>query len=354
MQKDKKYIVIIVIILLLSLILISTVYYFKYVKESKENQNNTNISNNVNDIGKADNDSEETPKIEQPKIFSGSTRAVAVMIDNEKPAWPHSGLADAYMIYEAIIEGGETRLMAIFKNKLPEKIGPIRSARHYFVSFALEHDAIFTHFGWSPQAENLITQNDVNNINGVTSDYKIFSRIGSGYHNAYTSLEKILNLAKQKGYFTTSADDPIYQISTKEYDLSQGMAVNNVYIEYSKLHNVSYVYDQNQKVFLRSMRSIKDVDRETGLQYFAKNIIIIKANNYTLNDGENKGRQQVDIVGSGTGYYLTNGKYIDITWKKDSIKSKTYIYDKSGNQITLNDGITYVQVVPISNQITLS
>ena len=91
-----------------------------------------------------------TKKVE---IYQGTDRPIAVMIDNHKSAQPHAGLNEAYAVYEIIVEGGESRLMAIFKGKDLAKIGPIRSARHYFLDYALENDAIYVHYGWSPQAE---------------------------------------------------------------------------------------------------------------------------------------------------------------------------------------------------------
>ena len=95
-----------------------------------------------------------TAAVEEKKvqIFKGNDRPIAVMIDNHKDAWSQSGLQDAYMVYEIVVEGGETRLMALFKGVNVDKIGPVRSASHYFVDYAMENDATYVHFGQSPQA----------------------------------------------------------------------------------------------------------------------------------------------------------------------------------------------------------
>ena len=76
------------------------------------------------------------------------TRPIAVMINNNHQAWPHAGLADAYITYEIIAEGGITRMMAVFKDKDTAKIGSVRSARPYYLDYALENDAIYVHYGW--------------------------------------------------------------------------------------------------------------------------------------------------------------------------------------------------------------
>ena len=95
-----------------------------------------------------------TVEVKEPKIFKGNDRPIAIMIDNHSDAWPQAGLQKAYMVYEIIAEGGETRLMALFKGVDVDKIGPVRSARHYFIDYAMENDAIYVHFGQSPQAES--------------------------------------------------------------------------------------------------------------------------------------------------------------------------------------------------------
>ena len=183
----------------------------------------------------SENVEEEIPqKIEEPvktvKSFSGGQRAIALMIDNHEGAWPQGGLNDADLVYEIIVEGGETRLMAVFKGKNLEKIGPVRSARHYFIDYALENDAIYTHFGWSPQAESDIKKYSVNNINGITESSGSFWRTTDKYvpHNVATSTEKILEIAERKGYRTTSNKESVLNYVTDEVNLENGTQSSGV------------------------------------------------------------------------------------------------------------------------------
>ena len=111
------------------------------------------------------------------QVFSGNDRPIAVMIDNHSDAWPQAGLNQAYMVYEIIVEGGETRLMALFKGVDLDKIGPVRSARHYFIDYAMENDAIYVHFGQSPQAQSDIKKYSINDINGIAEDGTTFWRV---------------------------------------------------------------------------------------------------------------------------------------------------------------------------------
>lgn len=334
--------------ILIFLVLISVGSYYIYEYKFKNNNKKEVVSEQT--VG--------TPKvIPQPEpvlqIFKGENRPIAVMIDNETGAWPQAGLQDAYMIYEIIIEGGQTRMMAIFKDKEPTKVGPIRSSRHYFVEYAMEQGAIYAHFGWSPKAEATIKTNNVNNINGMFYDGGKFWREGSGYHTSFTNVKNLREIATDSKYLTISKSEPEYKYSVKEYNLETGKEVESLILTYSPSRNTSYVYDSDKKVFMRSMNGEKHTDRVTKDQYFAKNIIVIKVNNYTMNSSGDKGRQEIENKGTGTGYYLTNGKVIDITWSKKDINSKTYLYDLEGKEIILNDGLTFMQVVPTGNSVNI-
>jgi hypothetical protein len=288
-----------------------------------------------------------------PKIFTGDNRPIAVMIDNEKPAWPHAGLNSAYMLYEFIIEGGETRIMAFFKDKAPDKIGPVRSSRHYFLDYALEHDAIYVHFGWSPKAQADIKSLKINNINGIYDSFYWRELPKSSYHNAFTSMEKIKKTALNKKYRMTSDAENIIAYNEKDTDIQNGSAAQSIYIKYSNLQNTSYEYDAEKKIYLRSMRGIEHRDRFTDERFYAKNIIIQYVRNELLDDPENKGRQELYNIGTGNGYFITNGKAIEIKWTKTTRAGKTVYKDLDGNEIKLNDGITWVQVVPLTSTITI-
>ncbi len=305
---------------------------------------------------------EEEPKVEEPveepytgpKIFTGDSRPIAVMIDNETAVTSHAGLNDAYMLYEFIIEGGESRIMAFFKGTNPEKIGPVRSARHYFLDYAMEHDAIFTHFGWSPKAQSDIKSLGINNINGIYDDFYWREAPKSSYHNAFTSMANLLKYAGYKKYRTTSGNGPIVEYNEKDTDLVSGKKATEIKIKYSNLHSTRYVYDEKSKTYLRYKRDYAHKDRFTGEQFYAKNIIAIYVRDELLNDPEDKGRRELYNIGSGSGYYITNGKCIDIKWTKTTRAGRTVYTDLEGNEIKVNDGITWVQIVPITGSITIN
>ncbi|WHH61502.1 DUF3048 domain-containing protein [Petroclostridium sp. X23] len=296
-----------------------------------------------------------TDPIKPSKKFMNTTneRPIAVMIDNDNSdAWPHAGLEEAYVIYETIVEGGSTRFMALFKGTDTKKIGPVRSSRHYFLDYAMENDAVYVHYGWSPKARKDIPALKINNINGVLGgDDWIFWREPKrkwDYHDVYTSIEKIKEMMKQKKYRDTS-EVQNFQYASSELTLADGASARKIEIPYSRYHTTAYEYDETAKLYKRWMRGTPHALSTSDNAVSTKNIIIQYVKNYYLGDGEpNIGRQQLDTVGTGTGYYITNGKTVKINWKKDKRSSKTLYTDEQGHEIQLNDGQTWIQITPIN------
>ena len=298
-----------------------------------------------------------TAAVEEKKvqIFKGNDRPIAVMIDNHKDAWPQAGLQDAYMVYEIVVEGGETRLMALFKGANVDKIGPVRSARHYFLDYAMENDAIYVHFGQSPQAESDIKKYSIDDINGISEDGTTFWRVSdkTAPHNAVTNTEKLLKSAESKKYKTTSTETSVLNYVTGEVNLEDGESALKVTIPHSQLQTVEYYYDEQNKVYERYARDKEQNDWSTGNTITTKNIIITFCDNYTLTDSENKGRQGLKNIGTFDGYYITNGKAIKIKCTKQARDEKTVYTDLQGNIIEVNDGNTFVHICPTDSNVVI-
>ncbi len=260
------------------------------------------------------------------------------------------------MVYEIIVEGGETRLMAIFKGQDLDKIGSVRSSRHYFLDYALENDAIYVHFGWSPQAESDIKSLGVNNLNGITQSTTDFWRVKDkkAPHNAVTSTKNILKMANEKKYRTTSNVASVLKYTTDEINLQNGEIANNISIPYSSGNNVKWEYNEQTKRYLRYSKGIKQTEWDTKEDVTAKNIIIEFIANSTLQDGENKDRQTMTTTGTKNGYYITNGKAVKIKCIKNSRSSKTKYCTEDGKEISVNDGNTFVQICPINAKVAMN
>ena len=113
-------------------------------------------------------------------------------------------------------------------------------------------------------------------------------------------------------------------------------------------------YDSKNKVYKRFVDGKEHKDYVTKKQYTFKNIITYQVKNYTLNDGENKGRQDIMNVTSGTGYYISEGYAIPIKWEKTSRAGKTKYYYENGKELVVNDGNTFIQIQPSGQNLTIS
>ena len=336
---------VLIAILVLVILVAGGVLAYKIIK-NKENAETGTEENNI-----------MIAEIEekQVQIWKGNDRPFAIMIDNHSDAWPQAGLQDAYMVYEIVVEGGETRLMALFKGAKVENIGPVRSARHYFIDYAMENDAIYVHFGQSPQAESDIKKYTIQDINGIAEDGTTFWRVKdkAAPHNAVTNTEKLLKSAQNKKYKTTSAEKSVLNYVTDEVNLENGQGAISVTIPHSNLQTVKYVYNEEEKVYERIARKKEQTDWTTGKTITTKNIIITFCDNYTLSDNENKGRQGLKNIGTFDGYYITNGKAIKIKCIKNARDEKTVYQDLEGNKIEVNDGNTFVQICPTDAKVVI-
>ena len=338
-MNQKGGVKVLIAILVILIIAAGAVLAYK-IMQDKDNQEVVAEENNV-----------LTATIEEKEvqIFKGKDRPIAVMIDNHDDAWPQAGLQRAYMVYEIIVEGGETRLMALFKGADDvEKIGPVRSARHYFIDYAMENDAIYTHFGESPQASSDIKKYSIAEIDGISEDGTTFWRVKdkAAPHNAVTSMKNLIQSAKNKNYRMTSSEDSVLNYVTDEVNLEDGQGAVSVTIPHSQLQTVKYEYDEQNKVYERYARGKEQVDWDTDEPITVKNIIITFCDNYTLSDTENKGRQGLKNIGTFDGYYITNGKAIRIKCIKNARDEKTVYQDLNGNEIDVNDGNTFVHICP--------
>ena len=370
-----KGVLILLAILSVLIIIAGGILIYKITQNKGEQSNTASES----DIETGQGDEELVVKQKEPEIFKGTDRPIAVMIDNHTGAWPQANLEKAYLVYEIIVEGGETRLMAVFKGQDLDKIGPVRSSRHYFLDYALENDAIYVHHGWSPQAQSDISKLGVDNINGIQESSSNFWRVKdkSAPHNLFTSTESILKIAERKRYLTTSNKESILNYVGTEFDLSEKykttttttteenvtseqtqkltIPVNatTVTIPHSSLQKVKYEYNTETKRYTRYARGKLQTDYETGEPVTTKNIIITKCDNYTLTDSENKGRQGLTNIGTFDGYYITNGKAIPIKCTKSSRIAQTIYKDLDGNEIDVNDGNTFINICPTDAKVEI-
>ncbi len=316
------------------------------------------------EIGKNNKD-EQTEKDEYVKngipsplsgIYSSEEkvdrRPVAVMFDNHPGARWQSGLKDAEIVYEMVVEYPYTRYMAIYLINDPVLLGPIRSSRPCFVTTLLEYDPLYVRVGGSEQAKNDIKNLKVADIDGLTSSNEVFYRYSKtnkkSPHNLYSNMDIIRKTGIERGY-REKGDFEGFKFNENDTDLN-GRIAKNILIKYNKDNSTNYVYDEDEKNYIRYKDGKLHVDEFDNSPITAENIIIQEAKTKTIDDA---GRVEIDLVGNGKGIYITNGEAVDITWSKKNRSSKTYFYDEKGQELILNIGVTWIQVVNTNPDITI-
>ncbi len=320
---------------------------------SKENKTNDSKKEQINQ----NNQIKEEKKVQIVDVNSTS-RPYAVMINNINVARPlQSGLQDAYIIYEMIVEGGITRYMALFLDQDTERIGSVRSSRHYYLDYALENDAIYVHHGQSPQAQSDFSKLGVDRIvvDNSKTGWRDKSLKVSSEHTLFTSIEKLnKGIGKKR---TTRNNELLLDYSVDSLDLASIKDVkvaNNVSIKYSKATTSSYEYDSENKVYKRFVNGKTHNDYVTKEQYTFKNIITYQVDNYALNDGSGKDRQGFNNIGTGKGYYISEGYAVPITWEKKSRSAQTIYKFMDGTELKVNDGNTFIQIQPKGESLKIS
>lgn len=336
---------ILIIILIIAVIILAILVGVKVVGKKDIEKVNGNEETNLNQP-------EEAPQKTGIDIWKGNSRSVAVVIDNVQEGRPQTGLNNAAIVYEAPVDGGLTRMLAVFKD-IDEKISisSVRSARPVFIDYAMENDSIFVHFGYSARAESEIKQFKINNVNGLVTD-SAFWRTSekSAPHNVLTNMKKVSEYAEKAKYRTTTTERSVLNYSVDEVELENGQTANTVNIPYSSSHKVSFKYNAETKRYEKYVEGKADKDWQTKEAITTKNIIITLANSYA--DPNDTGRQKVENVGNLEGYYITNGKAIKITCVKSSRTTKTVYKDKNGKEIEVNDGNTYIQITPKNSNVS--
>lgn len=342
----------ILIALLFAVIVVCGVLIGIKFMQNETNETSGNVAENENSVMNVVLKDEEENK---PKSkYAGNERTIAVVIDNVGDAVPQTGLNEAMLVYEAYVEGGLTRFLAVYKNTSLDTIGPTRSARPCFVDYVLENDSIFVHYGGSERGLNDVKKYNIDNANGIESPANVFWRTSKkkAPHNALTGTQNILEYADKKGYRKTTEERNVLNYVIDPINLEDGMTANTVNVPYST-SKVKFIYNAETEKYERYVGDEIRKDWLTGETITAKNIIITFAENYTTDEDNGYGRQEIENVGSKDGYYITNGKAIKIKCDKTSREKKTVYKDLAGKEIEVNDGNTFIQIVPPSMNVTI-
>lgn len=291
-------------------------------------------------------------------------RPTAIMINNIETAWGvQASLSKADIVYETYVEGGITRLLAVFKDIRTvgeDKIGSLRSGRYSYLDLALGHDAQFVHAGLDnvyckPYINQLGTTtvdlNTTYTVGNIVGGNSCAARIPNGLsyeHTLYTTGKDLYNLLESSADIKLKAPQEKWQNFVdegNEYVPADGKC-NSIYVPFSSSYYADFKYNSETGVYDKYRYGEKQKDYGNNEQISFKNILVLYSDVNYFSDGKHVKTE----MGSGSGYYVSNGGYRKINWSKGNARDSIKLTDDSGKEIDYNPGTTYVCFTNNSNK----
>jgi hypothetical protein len=310
------------------------------------------VESKIEDKKQGDTEQEPAEKV-YPFIFPltgiGSDvavddRAVAVMVNNHPKARPQSGIHKADMVFELLAEGNVTRFLAVFQSEKPENVGPVRSARDYYIDLAKGLKSLYIAHGYSPEARQLLESGYIDDLNGMQYDGILFKRASfrKAPHNSYITYDNIVKGA-EKNKFSLKGQPNTYQFYTKkDLEALQGNPAKSVMVSYfsSDLFTVIFDYDEALGKYKRFSNGELTIDYDSKDRVLLDNIMIIEMEHKFI---DSYGRRDINLTSGGKGYLLQRGKWNEITWKNVDGQIVPF---QNGTEARLVPGKTWINVIP--------
>lgn len=283
-------------------------------------------------------------------------RAVGVMVNNHKKARPQTGLSEADIVFEMLAEGNITRLLAIFQSSMPEKVGPVRSAREYYFTLADGYDALYIYHGAANFVDQMIRDRGIEHLNGAIydNDKKLFVResFRVAPHNSYVLFDAINGVAEGKGYEMEKEHEPLQFI--EEGEEITGEVANYVKIQYyAGTPLVEYEYDPQIEKYIRFNDGEQTVELDSNEPIEIDNIFIVETDHRVIDDA---GRRAIDVESGGPAYLIQRGKVQYVEWKNIDGRIVPVKEDEVVPFVPGKTWINFVQSNPpnnVSEQVTI-
>lgn len=273
-----------------------------------------------------------------------NNRPVAIMINNLHSGQPLLGVTEADIMYECPTEGGITRILGVFKDpSAVPAIGSVRSSRPYFISIAKSLDAIYVHLGGSTHAYSILKSGYIDSIDLIKGQFMWRDparRKNLGLeHSALTSGEKLDEGIKAHGFRTQWSNDYSYpQRFGNDSQVLSGTSATTVTAKFSGYKSTVFTYDEPTQTYLISQFNRPQMDDNVKRQNSKPNIILMNVYGQNIDNSE---LLALDIIGRGTGKYISHGKCIDITWARDTDTSPFSYFTNDGTPLTMLPGKIY-------------
>ncbi len=277
----------------------------------------------------------------------------AIMVENSPEARPQSGLNQAEIVFEAIAEGGITRFMALYQTNSPQKIGPVRSVRKYYLDWAKPFNAGISHCGGSQEALAIVRGGSYRDLDQIIYGNSYYWRVNDrrAPHNLYTSKEKLDSLNSKKNYLSSEPKTFIFKDNIKknkdktkkeETVTLEKANIINMRIS-SNTFNTKYVYQPKTNNYLRYLAGKPHVNKEGG--NIEPKVVIAMINRfYSQNDA--KHHNTIETTGTGNAFIFQDGNVIKGKWSKSSLNEQIHFTDSLGKEIKLNKGQIWITSIP--------
>ncbi len=274
-------------------------------------------------------------------------RPVAIMVNNISVAQPvQTGLNKADIVYETEVEGGITRLLAVYKDfKSVPQVGTVRSARYVYVDLAAGHNAFYVHHGaddvYAKPHFNVVNRLELQTNNGGARE----SNGLASEHTLYAKCEKLWTNLVKTGKAKLSAEETPWQSFAKEgEDVKLGNAATSVTVPFSAAYKTTFKYDAEKGVYTRYFRDTLRKDYKTGEATQVKNVFVLNTSMSYYSDNYHRNIS----LSSGSGYYFVNGTYTKINWSKGNASNSFKFTNEDGTALTVNPGSSWVCIADSS------
>lgn len=286
-------------------------------------------------------------------------RLIAVMLDNHPAAYPQSGMDTAVMVFEALAEYGVTRYMAVFApgiSPAAEEIGAVRSARDYFVEWAMGLGAVYVHAGGSPDGLALAeSATEIANLDGLYdsgSAYFYRSSERPAPHNLYTSSAELERYVADQDANAVDPDGHGFifkpDMAAEQRPASQRISYYFIYAD----DPAGWLYDPATNGYLRLRRGEPHVDRHSGEQLWFKNVVVMEVPEAPI-PGDDQGRIRQEVIGEGRARLFADGIEREVRWRKSAAASPLRFYDPTGNETELNAGPVWIAAIPTLDNLSV-
>ncbi|MEG0260228.1 MAG: DUF3048 domain-containing protein [Lysinibacillus sp.] len=274
-------------------------------------------------------------------------RPIMITVNNHPEARPQSGLASADMVYEMEAEGNVTRFLAVYQSELPEKVGPVRSARSYFINLSKGLDAFYVAHGYSEEAKSMLEKGVVDNINGMQHDGTLFKRSSDRVapHNSYITSENIMKGAEQVNASMNYSKKVLQAFYEPEDSVKIGTETNQIDVSFgkSKYFQNTYLFNPEGNDYERQSGGVTTKDMLTGEALKLSNVLFFEMEQKTI---DSVGRQDINLTSGGNAYVFQNGYMREVKWaNKDGIPVAV---EETGELVKLVPGQSWIHFVSTS------